>query len=66
MLQRLKNPGTIVSLASLIILILTTVGIQIDDNKIMTIIKAICAIGIILGVLNNPDTPGIDFPEIKK
>lgn len=57
---RLKNPGTIVSLTSLIILILTVNGVGLDDNRIMTTVKALCSIGILLGILNNPTTSGTD------
>lgn len=59
-LIRLKNPGTIVSLTSLIILILTVNGVGLDDNRIMTTVKALCSIGILLGILNNPTTSGTD------
>lgn len=66
MLSRLKNPGSIITLASLVILILTTNGIELDSEKIMTTIKAICSIGVILGILNNPDTEGLDLPFLTK
>lgn len=58
--KRLSNTGTILSIASLIILILTVNGVGIDDSRVMTTVKALCGIGILLGVLNNPTTPGID------
>ena len=63
---KFKNPGTIVSLASLVILILTTNGFNVDNEKVMTTIKALCSIAIYLGAMNNPDTPGLDLPELKK
>lgn len=59
-IKKFKNVGTIISVASLLIIILSTEGIDINSNKIMTVIKAVCAIGVILGVLNNPNTKGID------
>jgi uncharacterized membrane protein len=62
--NRLKNPATIVTLAALLVLILTTVGLKVDNDKVMTVIKAICSIGTLLGVLNNPDTPGLDLPGL--
>ena len=58
-LERLKNPGTVIALVSAVLLILTEVGVQVDNEQIMAIVKAICSIGVILGVMNNPDTPGI-------
>lgn len=62
LIKRLKNPGTIISIASAIVLIATTNGLGVDDNRVMTTVKAICTIGVLLGVLNNPQTPGVDNP----
>lgn len=61
-LNKFKNVGTITSIASLIMLIAATNGFTIDDVRIMTTLKAVCSIGVILGVLNDPNTPGIDHP----
>lgn len=66
MLKRLKNPGTLITLVSLIMLILTTNGIGVDSERIMTTVKAICSICVILGILNNPETPGLDLPFVDK
>lgn len=66
LLKRLQNPGTIVTLASLIVLILTTNGLEVDSERIMTTVKATCSIGVVLGILNNPDTPGLDLPFVEK
>lgn len=72
MLERLRNVGTIISLASLIVLLLTITGVvAVDSDKVMNVIYIICSIGTILGVLNNPkdsgiDLPGIDYPVYKK
>ncbi|MGL4762458.1 MAG: phage holin [Sarcina sp.] len=59
-IKKFKNTGTIISIVSLLVIILSTEGIDVNSNKIMTIVKAVCAIGVILGVLNNPNTKGID------
>jgi uncharacterized membrane protein len=61
-LYRLKNPGTILAIASGVILLLPYVGVEINSEKLLNIIRTFCAIGIALGVLNNPDTDGIDIP----
>ena len=53
LLTKLTNTKTIISLASLITLILTTLGYEVDNEKVMTIIKAVCSIGVIIGVLND-------------
>lgn len=61
-LNRLRNTGTIISIVSLILLILTTNGVEIDNERVMTTVKSICSIGVILGILNNSDTNGMDMP----
>lgn len=66
MLKRLKNPGTIITLVSLVVLILTTNGIEVDSERIMITVKAICSIGVVLGILNNPDTAGLDLPFLQR
>lgn len=58
-LKRLKNTGTIIALTSLIILILAQFGIQVNNDKVMIVVKSLCSIGLILGVLNDPSTKGI-------
>ena len=62
MIERLKNPGTIITITSAVLLICSNIGFDIDNQNIMSNIKAICTIGIMIGVLNNPTTPGIDLP----
>lgn len=61
-LKNLNNAGSIIGIASLIVMILTANHVNIDSNRIMDIIKAICSILVILGILNNPSTTGIDIP----
>lgn len=60
-LERFKNAGTLVSLASLIGLLLIQFGVNIDLNWLDKTMQIICSIGILLGVFNNPDTGGIDL-----
>ncbi|SKC62686.1 hypothetical protein [Maledivibacter halophilus] len=66
MLKRLKNPGTIITLVSLVVLILVTNGVEVDSERVMTTVKAVCSIGVVLGILNNPDTSGLDLPFVKR
>lgn len=61
-IKRLKNSGTVITLASTVILILTTNGVQVDDVRIMNTVKGLCTLAIILGAMNNPETPGLDIP----
>lgn len=51
---RLNNKGTIISLAALIVSLLCQFGLNIDSEKILTIVQTICSILIILGLLNDP------------
>ena len=60
-LNRLKNPATIIGLTGYLL----TIGFIIDNDTIMTVVQSICAICVLLGILNNPDTSGIDFPQKK-
>lgn len=62
LMKRLKNTGTIISIVSAGVLILTVNGVGVDDNRVMTTVKALCTIGVLLGVLNNPETEGLDNP----
>lgn len=64
-LKRLKNPATIIGIAGYIISILTNLGFIIDNDAVMNIIQSICAISVLLGILNNPESSGIDLPEKK-
>nr|WP_066875025.1 phage holin [Clostridium mediterraneense] len=61
-LKKLNNVGSIVGITSLIIVILTANHVNVDSNRILTTVKAICSIFVILGILNNPATTGIDLP----
>lgn len=69
---RLNNKGTIVSLAALIVSLLCQFGLNIDSEKILTIVQTICSILIILGLLNDPTNstkgyiPGISDKLVNK
>ena len=72
LVTRLNNKGTIVSLAALIVSLLCQFGVNIDSEKILTIVQTICSILIILGLLNDPTDstkgyiPGISDKLINK
>lgn len=61
-LSRLKNTGTIVSLVSAGLMIYTNLGGQIDSQQVLYIVNTLCSVGVALGVLNNPQTKGLDMP----
>ena len=54
LVTRLNNKGTIVSLAALIVSLLCQFGLNIDSEKVLTIVQTICSILILLGLLNDP------------
>lgn len=60
--KRLKNPATIIGISGYVLTILSSLGVSINNDTVMTIIQSICAICVLLGLLNNPETSGIDFP----
>ena len=72
LVTRLNNKGTIVSLAALIVSLLCQFGLNIDSEKILTIVQTICSILIILGLLNDPTNstkgyiPGISDKLVTK
>ena len=59
-LKRLKNPSTIIAIASSVIAILMNLGVEIDNETVMVVVNSACTIGLAVGVLNDPSTKGID------
>lgn len=79
--SRITNVGTIISLASIIVILLVNVGVidATQSDTIKTVVYLVCGAGVLLGILNNPKgigiyLPGVDYPlwgkpsdaEIKK
>lgn len=64
--SRLTNVGTIISLASIVVIILLQAGIidQAMGETIKTIVYLLCSAGVILGILNNPKGDGLYLPGI--
>jgi len=65
LINRLRNPGTLIGLVGMIGLLLTQFGIQIDLEWLDTTVKIVCSIMTILGLANNPTEKGVYNP-IKK
>lgn len=65
-IKRLKNTGTIVAIASAVVMIVANLGFSVDSDKVMYIVNSLCGIGVALGVLNNPTTKGIDVINKKE
>jgi uncharacterized membrane protein len=60
---RFKNPALWISLVGLIVLLLNQFGYIIDAEWADTTIKLVCGIAVLLGLMNNPETGGIDLPK---
>lgn len=61
-LKRLKNTGTLVSVACAGGLLLNQFGLNIELEWLNTTINLVCTLGIALGVLNDTTTKGLDNP----
>lgn len=56
MLNRLKNYSVLLSIASLMLLILQTPGVQVVPNEYNTIVNSVLSILVGLGIISSPDT----------
>jgi len=65
LIRKLKNPGTVIGIASAGVFIAANVGVQVDNEAVINVVKGVCSIGIMLGLMNNPDTPGLDIPFVE-
>lgn len=61
-LKRFQNVGTIVALVGAIGVVLQQFGVEVDQVWLNNTITAICSVLVILGIANNPTTPGLDNP----
>lgn len=52
-LAAVTNTRTLIALTSLVVLLFSTWGIILPEEKIMTTVEIICGIGVILGILNH-------------
>ena len=64
-LERLKNPATVLAIVGYGTTILFNMGIKVDTDAITIIATSICGICVLLGIMNNPETKGIDLPTNK-
>ena len=58
-LLKLKNPYTVVSITASLTVILQTLDMTVNGDKVQTITNSICTIFVLLGIMNNPDTEGL-------
>lgn len=59
MLKRLKSPSTIIGITSAVIIVAQNLGHKVPVENVENIVNALCTIGILLGIMNNPDTKGL-------
>lgn len=62
MLERLKNPQVLIALVPLIGMLLIQFGVMVNMEWLEDTLSIACSILILLGILNNPTTPGFDNP----
>ena len=64
--SRITNVGTIISLASIVVILLVNVGVidAAQSDTIKTVVYLVCGAGVLLGILNNPKGSGIYLPYI--
>lgn len=55
-LERLKKPSVLLSIASQIVTLLMLFNVKVDMNLVTGIITAITAILVLLGIVSNPTT----------
>ena len=64
--NKLRNPGTILGLVSMIGLLLVQFNVKVDLNWLNEtaeiIVTILSMVGLVVSVNNNPETKGIDNP----
>ncbi len=64
--RRFANSGTILSIVSLVGLLMIQFGFKIDLEWLDTTARLTCSLGVVMGILNNPTTGGVDIPGLVK
>lgn len=62
LINRLRNPGTLIGLVGMIGLLLVQFGVDVNIEWLDTTIKIVCSIMSVLGLTNNPTIKGLDNP----
>ena len=61
-MNRFKNVGTIMALVGMIGMLLIQFGVKVDIQWLDQTANLVCGILVLLGILNNPNTKGLDHP----
>ena len=64
-LKRFKNRGTLMGVVGTAGLLVNQFGVNIDLVWLNHTADLICSLLVILGIVNNPDTKGVDLPTTK-
>lgn len=59
---RFKNVGTVMAIVGTVGLLLNQFGLNIDIEWLDTTADLVCTVLVLLGVMNNPTTKGVDNP----
>ena len=62
-LKRFQNVGTMVALVGLGGMLVNQFGYNVDLKWLNDTVNIGCSILIVLGICNNPETPGLDTPK---
>lgn len=65
-IEKLKNPTTLLSIAMLFGALFIQFGVQVDMVWLKDTITIVCALGVVIGIMNNPETKGLDNPFSKQ
>lgn len=61
-LGRLKNPFVCFAVCMLILNMVVQLGIDVDMNSAELFIQSFCNVCVLLGIMNNSTTSGVDLP----
>ena len=62
-LKRLKNPSTVLSLVSEIIVILILFKVNVNVDIVTGVVTACCSILVLLGIMSNPTTSNKGYAD---
>ena len=61
-IEKLKNPTTVMAIVMLVAAIFMQFGIKVDMGWLKETLTLVCALGVVVGIMNNPETKGMDNP----
>lgn len=61
-MDRFKNVGTVMALVGMVGLLANQFGLHIDIEWLDQTADLVCGILVLLGIMNNPNTKGLDNP----